>query len=153
MNTEDLITRVQYIVKEASTLRDKHIDEKGDVNYACIFSQCIDEYTTLLRAVQKIGEKVKETPTGIIFHINPIDTVSGSVRLLKIRLPDETRPELGDADFTISNFSAFKKKYLSKFGFKLIARDDCDMIELKDDEFYVRAYFSHPTLLRQLNIQ
>ena len=80
-------------------------------------------------------------------------TVAGLLKLLKIRHPDSTRPERGDADFTVTNFVVFKKKYLSKKEFKLIKRKNFEMIELMDPEFDVRAYFSNPPLDKQLNIK
>ncbi len=106
----------------------------------------------MLEAAKKIGKIIKETPTGPLFLIGPLETVSGPLKLLKIRKYDPTRPELGDADFTISNFQEFEKKYLSKPNFKLIRRPNFYMIELMDPEFNVRAYFSNPPLDKQLNI-
>lgn len=153
MNMEDLKIKVQNIVERATTLKNKHVDDKNTpVNYACIFSQGKKEYDDLVKVTRKIGNMIKETPTGLLFQISPLKTVSGVLKLLKIRLPDVTRPELGDADFTVSNFSDFKKKYLSKDGFKLIKREDFEMVELTDPEFDVRAYFSNPPLDKQLNI-
>ena len=90
--------------------------------------------------------------SGILFKIKPLQTVSGILRLLKIRIPDKTRPERGDADFTIKNFSEFENKYLGKPGFKLMPKDNFYMIELMDKEFDVRVYFSNPPLDKQLNI-
>jgi hypothetical protein len=154
MDTGDLKIKVQNIVEKATILKNKHINNKNTpVNYACIFSQSKKEYNDLVKVTQKIGRVIKETPTGLLFHIKPLQTLSGVLKLLKIRLPDNTRPESGDADFTISNFPDFKKKYLSKNGFKLIKREDFEMIELVDSEFDVRAYFSNPPLDKQLNIK
>ena len=153
MNAEDLKNLVKSIVEEATALKNKHIEYKDTpVNYACVFSQSKEEYEELLEAARKIGKVIKETPTGPLFHIEPLETVSGVLRLLKIRIPDPTRPERGDADFTISNFSEFEKRYLSKSGFKLIKRKNFVMIELMDPDFNVRAYFSNPPLDKQLNI-
>jgi len=154
MDTEDLKIRVKNIVEKATALKNKHIDDKNTpVNYACIFSQSKEEYDELIEIARKIGNVIKETPTGLLFQIEPLQTVSGVLKLLKIRLPDPTRPELGDADFTVSNFPKFEKKYLSKTGFKLIKKEDFVMIELMDSEFDVRVYFSNPPLDVQLNIK
>lgn len=109
--TEDLKIKVQNIVESANELKNKYIEDKNaPVNYACIFSQSKKEYDNLIKATQKIGDVIKETASGLLFQISPLKTVSGILKLLKIRLPDATRPEKGDADFTISNFSDFKKK-------------------------------------------
>lgn len=154
MNVNELMQFVQEIVEKASKLKDKHTSEKkAPVNYACIFCQSNEQYNGLVAITQKIGTVIKETPKGPLFRINPMETVAGKLQLLKIRKPNETRPELGDADFTVSNYPEFKKKYLSQKGFSLIVRKDIEMIELTDPEFDVRAYFSNPPLNKQLGIK
>ena len=78
MDTEDLKIKVKKIVEKATALKNKHIDDKNTpVNYACIFSQSKKEYDELLDVTRKIGNVVKETPTGLLFHIEPLQTISG----------------------------------------------------------------------------
>ncbi len=154
MNTKEFKTEIKNIVKNAAALKNKHTSYKNaPVNYACIFSRNMTEYDDLVSTAHKIGKVIKNTRTGLIFQIHPLKTASGNLRLLKIRLPDATRPELGYADFTISNFSGFKKKYLSKNEFKLIKRRNFEMVELIEHKFNVRAYFSSPPLNEQLGIR
>ena len=154
MNIENLKQFAQEIVKKANDLKNKHTSEKNaPVNYACIFCQSDEQYNSLVALAQETGKMVEETPTGLLFHIQPLDTIAGKLRLLKIRKPDTTRPELGDADFTVSNYPEFKKKYLSQKGFSLIVRKNFEMIELVDPKFNVRAYFSNPPLDKQLGIK
>ena len=154
MNVKSLRQFVQEIVKRANTLKDKYTSEKNaPVNYTCIFCQSDEQYNGLVALIQEIGKVVEETPTGPLFHIQPLNTIAGKLRLLKIRKPDTTRHELGDADFTVSNYPEFKKKYLSQKGFKLIVRENFEMIELVDPKFNVRAYFSNPSLDKQLGIK
>ena len=154
MDVTALKQLVEEIVKKANDLKNKHTSEKNaPVNYACIFAQSEEQYDELLTVAKKIGSIVEETPTGPLFHIQPLSTVAGDLRLLKIRKPDATRPELGDADFTIGNYPEFKKRYLSKTGFKLIPREKFEMIELVDTRFNVRVYFSNPPLDKQLRIR
>jgi len=154
MDTENLKKQVQEIVKKSCELKDKYTGEfNALVNYACIFSQSQEEFETLIKVTNKIGKVVEETPSGPLFHITSINTISGDLKLLKIRKPDKTKPERGDADFTILNYFDFKDKYLSKEGFKLIERKDFEMIELMNSDFNVRVYFSNPPLDVQLNIK
>jgi hypothetical protein len=154
MNVKNLKQFVQEIVKKASNLKDKHTSEKNaSVNYACIFCQNDEQYNSLVALAQEIGKVVEETPTGPLFHIQPLNTIAGKLQLLKIRKPDTTRLELGDADFTVSNYPEFKKKYLSQKDFSLIVRKNFEMIELVDPKFNVRAYFSNPPLDKQLGIK
>ncbi len=145
MNSLELKSIVQLVVQDAAKLKDAHTAEKNaPVSYAAIFAQSKEEYEDLLSAADKLGKIIKQTPTGPLFQITPLETVSGKLQLLKIRLPDATRPERGDADFTVSNYEKFKSAVLSKVGFKLIKREDYEMIELIDKSFNVRAYFCNP---------
>lgn len=144
---------VQEIVEKAKNLKDKYIDQKDiPVNWACIFSQNENEYDKLNNSVSRIGKIIKQTPTGNIFHITPIHTIAGDLLLLKIRKPDSMRPEIGDADFTVNNYSSFKEKYVDGKRFKLIIRPDFEMIELMEDGCDVRCYFSNPTQKELLKI-
>lgn len=89
---------------------------------------------------------------GPVFLIEPILTVAGPLRLLKIRKPDSKRPEIGDADFTLDNCDQIKEKLLEKKNCQLITREKFEMLELKDPNFDVLVYFSCPTLLEVLKI-
>jgi hypothetical protein len=152
MNTDELKLLVKNIVKEACELKNKHTSLlNASVNYACIFSQSDEEYRILFNVTNKIGKIIKNTPTGPIFKIKPLNTVSGKLLLLKVRFSDSTRKERGDADFTVPYLN-FKGKYLDKRGFKLIERENFEMIELTDKEFNVRVYFSNPPLDEQFKI-
>ncbi len=150
---KDLISLVRIIVEKAKNLKDKYTEQKDiPVNWVCIFSQNERECYEFLNAASKIGKEVKETPTGKIFHIKPIHTIAGDLQLLKIRTPDSTRPEMGDADFTVNDYASFKRKYLNEEKFKLITRHDFEMLELMEDGFDVRVYFSNPTQEELLGI-
>lgn len=154
MSPEDFKKLIQGIVLQAQTLRAKYVpDFSGPVNYACIFSQSQEEYDNFLKLAQSLGQVVKETKSGPLFQLGPLETAAGELKLLKVRIPDPTRPEKGDADFTLDNYQEFKDKYLNQPGFKLIEREEMEMIELIDAGFNVRCYFSHPTLLELLEIE
>ncbi|MDD4332490.1 MAG: hypothetical protein PHT51_00025 [Patescibacteria group bacterium] len=154
MDEEKLKNLIQDIVKKSNDLKNKYTDQKeAPVNYTCIFSQSDEEYADLLEVANRIGRVIKQTPTGPLLRIEQVDTASGQLELLKIRQPDKTRPERGDADFTVMDYDNFKEKYISRENFKLIKRENFEMIELMDSSFDVRAYFSNPPLDRQLNIK
>lgn len=153
MKVDDLKDRIKEIVARANQLKNKIIVENAPVNYACIFCQSQKEYDELLILAQKIGEIVQTTPMGPVFLINPLPTVAGSLKLLKIRKPDLTRPEKGDADFTLSNYQKFKQENIVKTGFKLIKKEKFEMIEYLESGSDVRIYFSYPTLAEVLGIK
>lgn len=110
--------------------------------------------SSFFSAASSIGKVVKETRSGPLFQVEPIATVSGKLQLVKVRKPDPTRTERGDADFTVGDYEAFKKEYVSKPGFKLIGNrpDIIEMIELMDSAFDVRAYFSKVPLDKQFRL-
>ncbi|MFH1510670.1 MAG: hypothetical protein ABIF10_03180 [Candidatus Woesearchaeota archaeon] len=152
MKVEDLKKLVQGIVTEAHRLSATHTSEKqAPVNYACVFTHSDSEYEEMVKLAGQLGRVVQETRMGPVFHISPILTVAGELRLLKIRRPDVKRPERGDADFTVANYKTFKETYLSRPGFGIIKRVDMEMIELIDPSYNVIAYYSHPTLATVLN--
>ena len=153
MNPEEFKTLIQLIVAEASKLRDARTTEHGaPVNYACVFSQSEQGYESLLTAVRQLGNAVQETAMGPVFYIEPLNTVAGNLRLVKIRKPDPKRTERGDADFTVADYPTFRKTYFSKPGFRIIERPNMEMIELADPAFNVLAYFSNPPLGKVLNL-
>lgn len=159
MTKEELKNIIQFIVSQTKELKDKYlIGDNSKVNYVAVFSQNDKEYKDLLEAIKEIGGVAVDTSslegfkpeTGPLFKITPLDTVAGSLKLVKIRKPDETRPERGDADFTVANYDEFKKDFSVKRGFNLIKRGDFEMIEIIDSEFNVRVYFSSLPLEKQL---
>lgn len=96
MGKLNLKSLVANIVKESRELKNKHTDEiDAPVNYACVFSRSDDEFMELKKCAGQIGKVIEKTPSGPLFHIQPLDTVSGKLKLLKIRKPDKTRPECG----------------------------------------------------------
>lgn len=154
MDADALRSIVCYIVDQATILKDKHIDAPyAAVNYACIFSQCQEEYDELLAGAHTLGEVIDTMASGLLFRIDPLQTVSGVLHLLKIRISDPTRPERGYADFTIPDFSTFEKTYGCRQGFSRMDKKNFYMLELVDPAFDVRAYFSNPPLDVQLGIK
>ena len=143
---------IKEIIKEAKALKDKYTDQVDAlVNYACIFCQSEEEQKKFLEEAHQIGVIIKETETGPLFKIS-LETIAGKLQLLKIRKPDPTRPERGDADFTVSDYPSFKEKYLNKAGFSIIQKENFEMIELYEKGNNVRVYFSFPPLDKQLNL-
>jgi len=153
MTIDDLKNIVKDIVGKANNLKRKITVEEAPINYACIFCQNEKEYNLFFEITKQMGVVVQETETGSVFQISPLSTVAGTLKLLKIRKPDSTRSERGDADFTLSNYKQFKEKNLSKSGFKLVQREKFEMIEYLEPGGNARIYFSNPTLAEILNIK
>lgn len=140
------------IVKEAEILKDKYTDQKNiPVYYACIFCQTDNEYKEFVEEAYKIGKKVEERPNSLLFRITPIETSAGKLEILRVRQQDEKFKERGDADFVVNDYESFKEKYSNQPGFKLIPRNDSEMIELYKEGENVRVYFSAPELIKSLS--
>ncbi len=153
MDLKDLKNIVRDIVKKSTSLKDKYTDQKeAPVRYVAIFCQNNDEFKEFTKIIKTFSSVINETPTGIHYRIPPLDTVSGPLQILKIRVPDKTRPERGDADYTVHDYEQFKKKHLQLKGFKLIKRKDHEMIELMEPGAEVRVYFSNPPIDKVLGI-
>jgi hypothetical protein len=153
MKIDKLKRLVQDIVADSLQLSAAHTSEqKAPVNYACVFTHSTDEYEEMVKVARQLGPVAQETPTGPVFHIAPLSTAAGTLRLLKIRRPDPKRPERGDADFTVADYDSFKNTHLGKPGFSLIKRTNMEMIELIDPSYDVIAYYSHPTLADVLKL-
>ena len=153
MKIDELKKLVQEIVAESRRLSAAHTSEhQAPVNYACVFTHSVSEYEEMIKVTRQLGPMVQDTAMGPVFHIPPLSTVAGTLRLLKIRRPDPKRPERGDADFTVADYEKFKKTYLGRPGFGIIKRAEMEMIELIDPSYNVIAYYSHPTLATVLKL-
>jgi hypothetical protein len=95
-----------------------------------------------------MGEEVDQATalTGKTYLLDqPLTTPAGVLHLLKIRKPDDTRPQRGAPDFKIQNYAQFKEKYLRSSGsFTLMLKKDYEMIELKGVD--VLVYLPDKTL-------
>ena len=84
---------IHYIVEKCKILKNKYIGEDFEIDYICIFSHSKDEYNEFIRQASIIGKIVGKTKTGPVFRFNnPPETILGRPKVLKIRIPDKTRP-------------------------------------------------------------
>ena len=143
MTIENFISHIVDVVEKCVVLKNMHVQEKDlPVDYICLFSHTQQEYDVFLALASQIGTMVDETKTGPVFQLNQqISTSAGSAKVLKIRTPDVTKPQLGDVDFT-TDYPLFKQKYMNQKGFTLIVREKFEMLELNDEQSDVLVYFS-----------
>jgi hypothetical protein len=141
----DLEKLVKKIAAESEKLKNKIIGaHKTRLDYVCIFTQTLPQYEQFEVIISKIGRIVDSTPMGNVYEIPPIETDAGIVRILKNRKPAATHPELGNCDFGLDDYNAFKRENLGKDGFSLMERPDAEMIEYMEKGGVVRIYFSDP---------
>lgn len=145
-----------YIVSKTIELNNVYLPgESVKINYSAIFCQNDTEYTRLNEEASKLGEVAEDTATGPLYKFTePFQTVAGPLWLLKIRKPDMTRTQRGDADYTLDDYYSFKEKHIHHTEhFKLIDRDNFEMLELRDEKVDVLCYFSNIPLTEQLGIR
>jgi hypothetical protein len=150
---KELIKTISYIVNRSTELKNKFTNAStAPVEFACIFCQNGEEYEKFTSSIQTLGKIIQNTPSGFTYLLNePIKTVAGPLRLVKIRKPDAQRHERGDADFN-TEYKNFKKMYQGNHKFELIKRDTFEMLRLSDPEFDVMACFSSVPMSKDLHI-
>jgi hypothetical protein len=147
---------INDIVDRTASLNRRHLpDEALSVNYAAVFCQTSEEYSKLIEAMRSLGEIVSDTSTGPLFKFHEaLQTTAGPLWLVKVRQVDPTRPQRGDADFTVNDYAGFKHKHAAdQDHFRVIDRGNYEMIELRDPEFGVLSYFSSVPLTRDLGLE
>ena len=145
---------MRYIVSRSTDLKNRFTNEvKAPVEFGCIFCQDGDEYTFYTNLVKVLGNALEDTVSGYTYLLNkPIGTVSGPLRLVKIRKPSSDRLGKGDADFN-TDYEAFKKKYQNNPRFELVKYDTFEMLRLSDIHFDVMTCFSNIPKSKNLGIK
>jgi len=141
---EDLVKAAQEAVSKSNDLKNKFtyaID--APVGFGCVFCQSEEEYKKFTDVITPLGRIVEDTPSGYTYLLEkPIDTVSGPLRLLKIRKPDPNRKERGDADFN-TNYEEFSSKYQNDPRFKIVEHETFKYLRLEVPGFDTMACFSN----------
>lgn len=156
MDKQELINIINYIINQGlEAIKDNTRENiNAFIDYVAIFSRDQTEFDKLNIIVKSIGIEVDKNTakTGLTYLLyKPIQTSAGLLKLVKIRLPDPTRPQRGAPDFKIPNYQEFKNKYLTKSGnFALMVRKEYEMIEIKGVD--VLVYIPDNTLGERLKI-
>lgn len=139
----NLISTINYIVSRSTELKNKFTNAStAAVEFVCIFCHNEEEYKQFTNSIETVGKVVERTQSGFTYLLDkPIVTVSGPLRLVKIRKPDPQRLERGDADFN-TDYKNFKKRYQRNPGFELVKREAFEMLRLSSPNFDVMACFS-----------
>jgi len=151
---KNLIKTVTYIVNRSTELKNKFTDELlAPVEFVCIFCQNEKEYKQFTSSVEILGKIVETTQSGFTYLLDkPINTISGSLRLVKIRKQNIQHTKRGDADFN-TNYTNFKKKYQNNSRFKLVKRETFEMLRLSDLNFDIMTCFSNIPKSKNLGIK
>jgi hypothetical protein len=145
--------QIQDIAAAARELMDRSTGGvAASASYVCIVCQNDGQFADVCEAASKRGAVIMSTPSGPIFEIAPLPSAAGEVRILKVRRFDSARPEVGDADFDLSDYAEFKRTHLGRPGFTLVPGDGHERIKLAEIGTDVHVFFSSPTISQQFGI-
>ncbi len=156
MTKQKLEEIVNYIVNQGlKAIIDNTKEEGLVVDYLAIFSKDESEFDDLHELVKTLGTLGDKTGTlaGSTYLLSePLNTLAGLLKVIKIRRPDPTRPQRGAPDFKVNDYQVFKDQYLTDGrNFSLMTRKNYEMMELKGVD--VLVYFpSVPFDKRQLTV-
>jgi len=139
-----LIVTIKYVVSHSTKLKDRYTSAStAPIEFACIFCQNEEEYKEFTNSIETMGKIVEKTQSGFTYLLDdPLKTVAGPLRLVKIRKTDPNRLERGDADFN-TDYKDFKDRYEKDPKFELVKRESFEMLRLSNPKFDVIACFSN----------
>jgi len=141
---DDLIKAAKEAVSKSNDLKNKFTyATDAPVEFGCVFCQTPEEYEKFTNTITPLDRIVEDTPSGYTYLLKePIETVSGPLRLLKIRKPDPKRKERGDADFN-TNYEEFSSRYQSDPRFKIVEHKTFKYLRLEVPGSGTMACFSN----------
>jgi len=152
--TNPVVKIVNEILEESFPLLRREVkDSISSAGFVDIFPHSDEERESLIDSINLVAKMIHPTDRGDIYVLDePVKTKYGEFWLVKIRIVDPTRTERGAPDFLPKDYSAFKSKYSGKEGFKVIEREDFEMMELMSPGAKVRIYFPNKTVAETLGI-
>ena len=125
-----------------------HLTGVTSIDFLDIFPRSEEHKKMLDTEALNLGYIIEQTSRGnfYVFH-NPIKTKFGELKIIKIRIYDETRlPWLGAPDFNVLNYDIFKNTYINDKRFTYIEKPTYKGLEFKTK--YSLIYFlDEPTTI------
>jgi hypothetical protein len=142
MEKQDLAKIINYLIgRGLETIKNNTEGVEVVIDYVAIFAKNDEEFNRLNSFAKTLGKEVdmESAKTGHTYELfEPLQTSVGLLKLVKIRKPDQVRPQRGAPDFKVKNYQEFKNKYIRSSGnFTLMLRKDYEMIEIKGIDVYV----------------
>ena len=145
---ESFLEAVGYVASETTKMCQKITGNKYSISSLTIFSHYINEFESLQKILLEMGELKAENNGPYVKLHNSIKLPFGDLSFLRVRKPDPYRMQVGCNDFEVPDYEQFKSEFLDKGdGFRLIEREEYEMIEFFDPDFVVLAYVLSKPLL------
>ncbi len=144
MLSEQLHNKYNDIISKSIQMVSSNVDSQDlgkNIDYASIYAQSNEEFNTIETELKNNGTVAIESDEGNYYKLTkPLKISNIEIYHFRVRAFDNEHPEIGYVDFEVKDYDQFKKKYLSRLCFALLSSGE-EMIELKDPNFSVRAYF------------
>jgi hypothetical protein len=132
---------VIYIVQQASRLAFRVLRENLPIDTVTVFSQDPKEYEFLNNYLRDKG-KLSSFSHGPTLYVEVSELIKDNkIKLLGVREPDIARPEVGYADYPVTNYNELKSSNAENLNVEEITSGSgVSLLELKHPDFDVRGY-------------
>ena len=103
----------KYVALQARKLVKTVLDTDLKINTVTIFTHSANEYGFLENLLRQKGEVSNYSHGATLYVEVDIDLDGQKIMLLGVRQPDTSRPEVGYADYPVTNYDEIKKKNYS----------------------------------------
>ncbi len=139
---ETLFEAIEYVAREASALCKKLTGVEYPITNLTVFSHYLDEFVLLSSLLQENGTIIREKNGPVVRLHQPFIFKDSKIPVVRIRILDPYRAQVGCCDFDVPDFQVFKDTFLARNpnNLRSIPRTDYEMIEFFDPDIDVLAY-------------
>lgn len=132
---------ITYIARQASRLVLEILGSKLPIDTITIFSQSHEEFEFVASHLRSKGA-VSSFSHGATLYVEVTETIEdNAIKLLGVRQPDDSRPELGYADYPVADYDSLKALHADNPNVQEIRSGaGMPLLELRSPDFDVRGY-------------
>jgi hypothetical protein len=134
---------VALIAQSAEALVYNLVKIKLPIDTITIFAQSAEEYAFVEGYLLSKGKRsgLSHNTTLYIEPDNLTVVHNYPIKFLGVRKPDKTRPEIGYADFPVTNYEDIKERFSDNAHVnQIISGTDIPLLELRHPDYDVRGY-------------
>lgn len=132
---------LDYVAATAAGLSEAVLSEALPIDTVTLFTRTSKEYYFLERLVRTYGERSEITHGPTLYIDSNFMLGENVIRYLGVRRPDDTRPEVGYADFPVEDFEGLREAHAGNEAVKFMKSGRGQpLLELRHPEFDIRGY-------------
>jgi hypothetical protein len=136
---EQLNSALEYIADQADALAREVLKHQLELDTLAVFTQSPEEYAFVSQMIRTYGP-VSPFTHGLTLYIASDFTVAGHrITFLGARQPDQGRPEIGYADYPVTDYEAIRDANYPGVQEITTGRNE-QLLELRHPGFDVRGY-------------